>query len=86
MQQEIQALEENNTWSLEPLPVGKKLVGCRWVYKIKHKANGEIDKYKARLVLKGFTQVEGEDFRETFAPVAKMTTIWCSLTVAAAKG
>nr|KYP42659.1 Copia protein [Cajanus cajan] len=77
----IKALEDNNTWSLEPLPEGKKLVGCKWVYKIKYTGNGEIDKYKVRLVAKGYTQVEGEDFKETFAPVAKMTIVHCLLSI-----
>jgi len=61
-------------------------VGCRWVYKIKYKASGEIEKYKACLVAKGYTQVEGEDFNETFAPVTKMTTICCFLSVVVAMG
>ncbi|RDY06758.1 hypothetical protein CR513_09204, partial [Mucuna pruriens] len=80
MTQEIQALEENDTWSLEQLPKGKK------VYKIKYKATGEIEKYKAQLVAKGYTQIEGEDYIETFALVAKMTIVQCLLTVAMAKG
>ncbi|MCI51737.1 putative retroelement polyprotein, partial [Trifolium medium] len=67
-------------------PVGKKIVGCRWVYKVKYKASREVEKYKARLVEKGFTQIEGEDFNETFAPIAKMTTVRCLLSVAVAKG
>lgn len=56
------------------------------VYKIKHKAMGEIEKYKARLVAKGYTQIEGEDLNETFASVAKMTIVKCLLIAAVAKG
>lgn len=86
MAAELKALEDNRTWDIMLPPVGKKIVGCRWVYKVKYKASGEVEKYKARLVAKGFTQVEGEDFNETFAPVAKMTTVRCLLSVAVAKG
>lgn len=68
------------------MPPGRKVVGCRWVCKIKYKAKGEIKKYKTRLVAKGFTQVEGEDYTETFALVAKMTTVRCLLTVIVARG
>ncbi|CAH9096007.1 unnamed protein product, partial [Cuscuta epithymum] len=83
MQREIRALEENGTWTLVPLPPGKKVVDSKWVYKIKYKPNGDVERYKARLVAKGFTQVEGIDFHETFAPVAKLVTVRCLLAVAA---
>ncbi|GAA0154222.1 hypothetical protein LIER_12273 [Lithospermum erythrorhizon] len=59
MQSEIDALEQNNTWELVTLPVRKRPIGCNWVYKVKYKPNGEVDKYKARLVPKGYDQIEG---------------------------
>ncbi|XP_074305051.1 uncharacterized protein LOC141639978 [Silene latifolia] len=71
MRQEIKELESNNTWQVVNLPIGKKPIGCKWIYKIKYKADGSVERYKARLVAQGFTQVEGIDFHETFAPVAK---------------
>ncbi|GJY09949.1 retrovirus-related pol polyprotein from transposon RE1 [Tanacetum coccineum] len=72
MQKELQALEANHTWELTLLPPGKVPIGCKWVYRIKFHADGSIDRYKARLVAKGFSQNEGIDYKETFAPVAKM--------------
>nr|KAJ0198242.1 hypothetical protein LSAT_V11C700347490 [Lactuca sativa] len=82
MQDEIKALEQNDTWSLENLPEGKHAIDSKWVYKIKYKPNGDIERYKARLVAKGFTQIEGIDSHDTFAPVAKLVTVHCFLTVA----
>ena len=75
MQAELQALHDNHTWDLVPLPKGKIPIGCKWIYKVKLKANGDVERFKARLVAKGYTQKEGLDFHETFSPVVKIATV-----------
>ena len=75
MNAEIAALVSNNTWTLTPLPSNKRVIGYKWVYRVKYKADGFVERYKARLVAKGFTQQEGLDFTDTFSPVAKLTTV-----------
>ena len=71
MDAEIQALEANSTQTVTSLPV----VGCRWVYKVKRRADGNLECYKARLVAKGYTQQPGIDFIDTLSPVVKLTTV-----------
>ena len=68
-------MNKTDTWDLVPLPPGKSVVGCRWVYKIKTNYNRYIERYKARLVAKGYSQQYDMDYEETFALVAKMTII-----------
>lgn len=62
MDSELQALHQNCTWTLTDLPVDKTPIDCKWVYKIKYKADGSIERYKVTLVAKRFTQIEGIDF------------------------
>jgi len=75
MREEYDSLMTNNTWTLVPLPAGRKPVSCKWVFKIKQGANGEVECYKARLVARGFTQTYGVDYNETFVPITKLTSI-----------
>ena len=86
MNEEMAALEANDTWELVSLPKGKKAIGRKWVYKVKHKADGTIERYKARLVAKGYAQTYGIDYEETFTPVAKMAIVRAVIAVAASKG
>lgn len=62
MQQEIRALEKNKTWDLVPLPQGKRPIDCKWIYKVKLKVDVSVERFKPRLVAKGYTQIEGVDF------------------------
>lgn len=82
MVNEINALLHTHTWDLVPRSQAQNIVGCKWVFRLKEKADGSIDKYKARLVAKGFHQRPGIDFKETFSPVIKPTTIRMILSLA----
>ena len=85
MTSELQALEANNTWTLILLPPSKRAISSKWVFKVKLKADVTLERYKAHLVAKGYTQEFGIDYQETFSPVVKMTTIRCVITTAAHK-
>ena len=82
MDEEIKAIEKNDTWEFAPLPSRKKIIGVKWVYKLKKNAKGELKRYKARLVVKGYSQWQGIDYDEVFAPVARLETIWLLISLA----
>ena len=84
MKEELDALSKNHTGDLVTLPPRKSVVGCKWIYKIKTHSNGSIEHYKSRLIAKGFTQEYKIDCEETFAPIARISSIRALLAVAAA--
>ncbi|KAJ3680984.1 hypothetical protein LUZ60_015473 [Juncus effusus] len=86
MDEEMQALRKNETWDLIPKPKGVDPVTCKWVYKLKRKADESVERYKARVVEREFSQRYGEDYEETFSPVAKMTSIRVVISMVASLG
>lgn len=85
MDAEIQALQDLNVWRMVNLPPGRKPISCRWVFRRKTNANNEVERYRSRLVVRGFNQREGIDYQELFSPTARMDTIRVLLAISASK-
>lgn len=86
MDEELKSIYKNNTWDIVLLPPGRIAIATKWIYKVKHNADGSISKLKARLVAKGYQQKQGTDYTETFAPVIKWNTLRTVIAIAAHRG
>jgi hypothetical protein len=75
MNEEMDQIEKKNTWELVPRPKNRNVIGSKWVFKNKMNEKGQVVRNKARLVCKGYAQLEGQDFDENFAPVARLEAI-----------
>ena len=84
MESEYSSLLKNDTWDLVPPPEGKNIVGSRWILKVKRDEDDGVDRFKARLVALGFSQVKGVDYDEVFSPVARYTSVRSLLVLASA--
>ena len=85
MEEELIQIEKNDTQELVPRPKDKNVIGTKWVFKNKLDENGQVTRNKARIVCKGYAQIEGIDFEETFAPMARMEAIKTILAYACSK-
>ena len=85
MKEELDSLYKTGTWDLVDLFSGKFTINCKWVYKIKTWSNGTIDRYKARLIARGFTQEYGIGYEETFALVARLSSVMTLIAISTAR-
>jgi hypothetical protein len=85
MNEELDQIDKNNTWELVPRPKNKNVINTKWVFKNKLNEYEQVTKNKSRLVCKGYAQIEGIDFEETFSPAARMEAIWLILAYACSK-
>ena len=87
MDRELQSIEKNEVWELEStLPKGKKAIGTKWVFKRKLNADGEVERYKARLVTLGYSQQHGADYDDTFCPVVRFESVRMLIVIAVQLG
>jgi hypothetical protein len=86
MMEEYQSIMKNDVWEIVLRPEGKSMVTSKWIYKIKHATDGNIEKYKVRFVARGFSQKEGVDYEETFSPVTRYTSIKTIISLASVMG
>ena len=86
MVEEYDSIIRNSVWDVVPRPHGKSVVSSRWLYKVKQAADGSVEKHKARFVARGFSQVEGINYDETFPPVARYSSIRSMLDLSAQMG
>jgi hypothetical protein len=75
MVEEYESIVKNSAWEIVPRSVDKSVIGSRWIYKVKQAADGSVEKYKARFMVWGFSQIEGVDYDETFAPITRYSSI-----------
>jgi hypothetical protein len=83
MTKEYQSIINNDVWEIVPRPKNKDVVSSKWIYKIKHVSYRSIEKHKARFVARGFSQKDGIDYKETFSPIARYTSIRTIIALAA---
>jgi hypothetical protein len=86
MVEEYASIMKNDVWEVVPWPEGKSVIGSKWIYKIKHAADGSVEKFKARFVANGFSQKEGVDYNETFTPITRYTSIRVVISIVAKIG